>query len=382
MKKQSIETRLVHSGEPRPRIEGAVTLPIFQSATFEWSGTTDYHEIRYGRLSNTPNHVALHDKLADIESAEAALVASSGMAAISTSLLTVLSAGDHLLAQNVLYGGTFDFVTKDLPSWGIELDLVDGHDPEEWKEKLRPNTRAFYVETISNPLMTVSNLDEAARFAREHNLLSFIDNTFASPINFRPAEHGFDLSLHSATKYLNGHSDLIAGAIIGRREVVDRVKIKLDHLGGSLDPHACFLLNRGLKTLGLRIAYQNASAQALAEALESFDRVRAVHYSGLPGHRDHQTASRLLDGFGGMISSEIDGSGAEVQERIDRLTIATDAPSLGGPETLVTIPANTSHAGMTPEERKMSGIAGGLIRVSVGLEGTQDLIDDFRQALS
>jgi len=382
MKKQSIETRLVHSGEPRPRIEGAVTLPIFQSATFEWSGTTDYHEIRYGRLSNTPNHVALHDKLADIESAEAALVASSGMAAISTSLLTVLSAGDHLLAQNVLYGGTFDFVTKDLPSWGIEVDLVDGHDPEEWKEKLRPNTRAFYVETISNPLMTVSNLDEAARFAREHNLLSFIDNTFASPINFRPAEHGFDLSLHSATKYLNGHSDLIAGAIIGRREVVDRVKIKLDHLGGSLDPHACFLLNRGLKTLGLRIAYQNASAQALAEALESFDRVRAVHYSGLPGHRDHQTASRLLDGFGGMISFEINGSGAEVQERIDRLTIATDAPSLGGPETLVTIPANTSHAGMTPEERKMSGIAGGLIRVSVGLEGTQDLIDDFRQALS
>ena len=359
-----------------------MTLPIFQSATFEWSGTTDYHEIRYGRLSNTPNHVALHDKLADIESAEAALVASSGMAAISTSLLTVLSAGDHLLAQNVLYGGTFDFVTKDLPSWGIELDLVDGHDPEEWKEKLRPNTRAFYVETISNPLMTVSNLDEAARFAREHNLLSFIDNTFASPINFRPAEHGFDLSLHSATKYLNGHSDLIAGAIIGRREVVDRVKIKLDHLGGSLDPHACFLLNRGLKTLGLRIAYQNASAQALAEALESFDRVRAVHYSGLPGHRDHQTASRLLDGFGGMISFEINGSGAEVQERIDRLTIATDAPSLGGPETLVTIPANTSHAGMTPEERKMSGIAGGLIRVSVGLEGTQDLIDDFRQALS
>jgi cystathionine beta-lyase/cystathionine gamma-synthase len=202
-------------------------------------------------LNNTPNHLVLHDKLAALENAERGLVAASGMAAISATLLTVLSSGDHVLCQNSLYGGTDGLVTRDLPPLGIEHDFVDLDDPGSWESKLRPNTKALYVESISNPLMQVGDLKSAAEFARAHKLVSIIDNTFCSPINFRPIDWGFDLSLHSGTKYLNGHSDLVAGAVVGSADWIDKIKIKLDHLGSTLDPHTCFLLHRGLKTLAL-----------------------------------------------------------------------------------------------------------------------------------
>jgi cystathionine beta-lyase/cystathionine gamma-synthase len=378
-----IDTLLIHAGEPSPRIAGAVAMPIFQSSTFETSGEAGYHDIAYARLSNTPNHLALHGKLAALEGAEAALVTASGMAAISAALISVLRSGDHVLAQSTLYGGTYDLFTRDLPRLGIETTFVDAQDPAGWEKLLRPRTRAVYVETLTNPLLGVGDLDGAARFARDHGLVSFIDNTFASPIGFVPLQHGFDLSLHSATKYLNGHSDVIAGAILGSKERIRAAKKTLDHLGGSLDPHACFLLHRGLKTLGVRFRHQSASALRIARALAEHGAVARVNHPGLPSHPQHERARRLFpDGTGGMLSFELRG-GREAADRLfGRLRIPINAPSLGGTETLVTRPAATSHAGLTPEQREAAGISDGLVRMSVGLEDPDDLIDDLRNALA
>jgi cystathionine beta-lyase/cystathionine gamma-synthase len=379
---KSLETKLVHAGEPEPRIEGAVSLPIFQSANFEYSGETDYHDLKYIRLNNTPNHRALHAKLASIENAETALATASGMAAISTSLLTVLSAGDHVLMQEVLYGGTHDLATRDFAAFGIDYDFIDGDDPGSWKAKLRPNTRAIYVESMTNPLLQVADLSAVAAFAREHGLVSLIDNTFPSPINYRPVEHGFDLSLHSCTKYLNGHSDIVAGAVIGRSNLVKKVTRKLNHLGGSLDPHACFLLYRGLKTLALRVRQQNDSALALARLLEGLPAVTAVNYPGLESHPRHARARELFDGFSGMLSFELRGGLEAARRFMKAVRLPVIAPSLGGLETLATLPATTSHLGLKPEEREKIGISDGLVRISVGIENTEELVEDFRQALS
>ena len=376
-----IDTKLVHAGEPEPRILGAVSMPIFQSAMFEYAGETDYHDLKYIRLNNTPNHVALHQKLAALENAEAALVAASGMAAISTALLTVLSAGDHLLAQDCLYGGTHDLLTRDFAGFGLSYDFIDGDDPDSWKRKLRPNTKAIYVEAISNPLLQVADLGAVVRFAKEHGLVSLIDNTFASPMNFRPPEWGFDLSLHSCTKYLNGHSDIVAGAVIGSAPWIERVKRKLDHLGGSLDPHACFLLHRGMKTLAVRVRHQNQSALRIAQFLAKHPRVARVNYPGLDNHPAHRRACELFNGFGGMLSFELKGGVEAAQAFMKKAQLPLLAPSLGGVETLLTRPATTSHSGMSPEDRRRVGISDGLIRVSVGIEATEDLIEDFEQAL-
>ena len=376
-----IDTKLIHAGEPEPRIMGAVSMPIFQSAMFEYAGETSYHDLKYIRLNNTPNHTALHEKLRALENAEAALVTASGMAAISTTLLSILSTGDHLLAQDCLYGGTHDFVTKDLRTFGISYDFIDADDPESWEKKLKPNTKAVYVETITNPTMQVADHKAIVEFAKSHSLVTLIDNTFASPINFRPSEWGFDLSLHSCTKYLNGHSDIVAGAVIGRAELVDRVKHKLDHLGGSLDPHACFLLHRGIKTLGVRVRYQNESALKIAKFLQGHSAIQKVNYPGLDTHPQHARARELFVGFGGMLSFELKGGAAAAQQFMKRTTLPIIAPSLGGVETLLTLPSKTSHSGMSPEDRNALGISDGLIRMSVGIEATEDIIEDFQQAL-
>lgn len=375
-----IETKVVHAGEPEPRIEGAVSMPIFQTAMFEYGGE-DYHDIRYIRLNNSPNHLALHAKLAALENAETALVTASGMAAISTALLTLLSQGDHALVQDTLYGGTHDLVTQDFPDYGIGYDFVDPQDPESWAGLLRSETRVFYVETMTNPLLQVADLEAVVAFCGQHGLVSMIDNTFASPVNFRPAEHGFDLSLHSCTKYLNGHSDIVAGAVVGRSEPVDEIKRKLDHLGGSLDPHACFLLHRGIKTLAVRVAQQNRSALELARFLDGHDAVARVNYPGLETHPQHERAARLFDGFGGMLSFELVG-GMEAADRFFRKSrLPVQAPSLGGVESLITLPASTSHSGMDPEARRALGISDSLVRVSVGIEATEELVEDFASGL-
>jgi cystathionine beta-lyase/cystathionine gamma-synthase len=376
-----METRLIHDGEPRPRIEGAVSIPIFQSSTFEYAGQDSYHDLRYIRLNNTPNHAALHRKLASLENGEAALVTASGMAVISTVLLTFLSPGDHLLVQDCLYGGTHDLIRGDLAALGIDFSVLDGRSPGSWEEALRPGTRLLYMETVTNPLLQVADLEAAAAFAREHGLISVIDNTFASPVNFRPLDRGFDLSLHSCTKYLNGHSDIVAGAVIGGSGAVERITRKLNHLGGSLDPHACFLLHRGLKTLAVRVRHQNESALALAAFLEKHPQVKRVHYPGLESHPDHERARRLLDGFGGMLSFELEGGVEQADAFIENTTLPISAPSLGGVETLITRPATTSHAGVPPEDRKAMGIPDTLIRLSIGLEHPDDLIEDFDRAL-
>lgn len=384
-----IETKLIHAGEPEPRISGAVTMPIYQTAMFEYAGETSYHDLKYIRLNNTPNHVALHKKLAALENAEAALVTSSGMAAITTSLLTVLKSGDHLLAQNCLYGGVHDFVTRDLPAFGIEYDFIDAADPDSWKVKLRPNTKAIYLETMTNPLLEVGELPAAPKFAKAHGLVSLIDNTFASPINFRPMEWGFDLSLHSCTKYLNGHNDLVAGAVIGRAELIEKITHKLNHLGGSLDPHACFLLHRGMKTLAVRMKQHNESALKIAQFLERHPKISKVNYPGLESHPGHTRAKELFDGFSGMLSFEMTGTdplhgkdGLRAAEQfMKRVTLPTIAPSLGGVESLLTRPAITSHAGLSPDDRLKLGITDGLIRMSVGIEATEDILEDFEQAL-
>jgi cystathionine beta-lyase/cystathionine gamma-synthase len=378
---REIDTKLIHAGEPNPLIQGAVSIPIFQSSTFEYAGQESYHDLRYIRLNNTPNHVALHEKLAALENGEAAVVCASGMAAISTTLLALLSAGDHFLAQDCLYGGTHDLITRDLPAYGISSDFICGKDPNVWKELLRPNTKAVYVESITNPLMQVANLKAIVEFAREHRLYSIIDNTFTSPINFRPLEHGFDLSIHSCSKYLNGHSDIVAGAVIGPAELITKITHKLNHLGGTLDPHACFLLHRGIKTLAVRVRQQNASALEIARFLEIRPEVQTVHYPGLASHPQHHRARELFDGFGGMLSFELKG-GVELAERFIRnTTIPICAPSLGGVESLITRPVTTSHACLSPEECKQVGISENLIRLSVGLEATTDILSDFDQAL-
>ena len=378
---ERLETKLVHAGEPRPRIDGAVEMPIFQSATFEYRGEKRYDDVRYLRLNNSPNHLALHAKLAALEGSEAALVSASGMAAITTSLLTVLSAGDHLLAQNCLYGGTHDFVTREFAGLGLSVDFIDADRPDSWRAHLKPNTRALYVEAMTNPLLEVADLEAIPEFARAHGLVSIIDNTFASPVNFRPIEAGFDLSIHSATKYLNGHSDIVAGAVAGSAALIERIRHKANHLGGSLDPHAAFLLNRGLKTLALRVRYQNDSALRIAQFLESHPAVARVHYAGLASHPRHERARRLFAGCGGVLSFELKGPPTRADEVAGRVRIPAIAPSLGGVHTLLTRPATTSHAGLSREDRLRLGISDGLLRLSVGIEATEDLLEDFGQAL-
>jgi cystathionine beta-lyase/cystathionine gamma-synthase len=378
---KGLDTKLIHAGEPEPRIAGAVSMPIFQSATFEYAGTTSYHDLRYIRLSNTPNHIVLHRKLAALENAEAALVAGSGMAAISAALFTLLAGGGHLLAQVCLYGGTHDLMKKELPDYGMAVDFIDGDAPGTWREALRPNTKAIYVEAMSNPLLEVADLQGAVDFAAANGLVSIVDNTFATPINFRPAEIGFDISLHSATKYLGGHDDIVAGAVIGRAELIQDMTHTLNHIGGILDPHACFLLHRGIKTLGVRVRHQNESALKIARWLEQHPQVSHVNYPGLESHSNHLRACELFDGFGGVLSFELEGGVEAANRFIERATIPINAPSLGGVETLFMRPAITSHAGMSAAERARAGIGDGLIRLSVGLESSDDLIEDFDAAL-
>ncbi|TLZ03340.1 MAG: aminotransferase class I/II-fold pyridoxal phosphate-dependent enzyme [Gammaproteobacteria bacterium] len=376
-----IETKLVHAGEPLPRILGAVEMPIFQSATFEYGGEGSYHDVRYLRTNNTPSQLALQAKIAALENAPAALVTASGMAAISTTLLTVLSAGDRLLAQSCLYGGTHDLMSRDFATLGLAVDFIDADRRESWQAQLRPTTRAIYVEAMTNPLLQVADLEAVVEFARAHGLISIIDNTFASPVNFRPIEAGFDLSIHSATKYLNGHADIVAGVVSGGAELIERIRHKANHLGGSLDPHAAFLLSRGLKTLALRVRYQNESTLRIARFLEGHRAVECVHYAGLESHPRHARARSLFAGFGGVLSFELKGPASRADEFAARVRLPIVAPSLGGVHTLLTRPATTSHAGLAPEERARLGIGDGLLRLSVGIESTEDLLEDLERAL-
>ncbi len=382
MATHKMQTLAVHSGERRPGPEGSLVFPIYQGTVFSVPQGTSYHDIRYIRLNSTPSQVYLHDKLAALEGAEAALATASGMCAVTTALMTLLSPGDHLLAADCLYGGTHDFLTHDATRHGWSYTFVDPSRPESWAAVKRPETKLFLVETIANPLMRVPRLVELAAFARSQGLVTIIDNTFASPVNFNPLALGYDLVFHSATKYLNGHSDLVAGCLMGAKHLIDRIRRALNLYGGSLDPHAGFLLARGIKTLALRVQAQNTSALALAQSLASHSKVAAVSYPGLADHPEHAVARQLLRGFGGMLSFRLKGGEAAVLRLFDGLSIPYVAPSLGGVETLVTRPAATSHAGMSAGDRARLGITDDLVRVSVGIEDAEDLIADFGTALA
>jgi cystathionine beta-lyase/cystathionine gamma-synthase len=379
--KSGPSTTAIHAGRLNPRLQGAITTPIFQSSTFEYHGE-DYHDVGYLRLSNSPNHQVLGQRIAALEGTESALPTGSGMAAISASLMTFLSSGDHLLVQDCLYGGTTSLLNHELSRLGISHTPLDPQDPDSWEDLIRPATRLVYVESLTNPLLQLADLEAVVAFARDHGLISVIDNTFASPVNFRPAELGFDLVLESATKYLNGHTDICAGVVAGSGENVFNIKVTLDHLGGVLDSHACFLLERGLKTLPIRVRAQNESAQVVAEYLEGHARVQGVNYPGLAGHAQHERASRLFDGFGGMLSFELVDGAAAAESFLSRLSVPAHAASLGGTESLIVRPAAATHGGVDPEERARSGITEGLIRFSVGLEDLDDLLADLEAALS
>ncbi len=377
---RSRSTNAIHAGAQRPRPEGAVVTPIYQTSNYEYHGE-DYHDIGYIRLSTTPNHRVLSRRISVLEGTEDALVLASGMAAIAGSLFSVLSAGDHVLVQDTLYGGTASLIAGDMKRFNIDHSVIDPQKPSSWVEVLTPATKAVYVETLTNPLIQLADLEAVVTFAKEHGLVSLIDNTFASPINFRPAEFGFDLVIESCTKYMNGHSDIVAGSVAGSAPLVGGVKRFNDHFGGSLDPHAAFLLERGLKTIDLRVKEQGKSASRIAKVLEDHPAVSVVHYPGLKSHAQHERATRLLDGFGGMLSFELVGDVSYADEFLSAVTVPTLAVSLGGIESLIVRPATATHASLSTEQRERIGLSDGLIRLSVGLEDVDDLIVDLTSAL-
>jgi len=378
MAERRLATDLVHAGAPR--LEGAVITPVFQSANYlQEEDAATYSAVRYMRLSNSPQHLALAKKLATIERSEDALPCASGMAAISTALLSVLESGDRVLVQQNTYGGTTTLLA-DLRRFGIEVVEIDAARPDTWADACAPQTRAIYVEAISNPLMEVPELDAVVTFARDRGLVSFIDATFQSPFGFQPIPFGFDLVLHSATKVMNGHSDLIAGVVAGSADRVAKVRELQNHLGGHLDAHGCFLLDRGLKTLALRVARMTDNAARVASFLAEHPRVRRVRYPGLASDPHHARAARFFRHPGWMLSFEVDGE--QTAERLlARVAIVLHAASLGSTETLLVRPSRTSHLGLSPAERARLGIDDRLVRMSVGIEDPDDLIDDLMQAL-
>lgn len=377
---KTLQTRAIHAGRPEPRIHGAVVTPIFQTSVYEYHGE-GYHDVPYMRLSTTPNHRVLARRIADLEGAEDALVAASGMGAISAIMLALLSSGDHVLVQDCTYGGTTGLFNRELDRLGIDSTPFDAQAPASWGELLTDRTRMIYVETLTNPLVELADLEAVVAFARANDLFAVIDNTFASPIQCRPTTLGFDVVLESCTKYMNGHNDLAAGSVAASGELIGRIKHTLDHLGAHLDAHGCFLLERGLKTLGLRVPHQARSAQRVAEFLASHPAVARVSYPGLASHPQHDRAARLLNGFGAMLAFELDGGAAAADVMLSRLQLPVHAPSLGGAESLIIRPAVAVHSGLTDAERAASGVSDSLIRFSIGLESAEDLVDDLSHAL-
>ncbi|HMV68398.1 MAG TPA: PLP-dependent aspartate aminotransferase family protein [Myxococcota bacterium] len=373
---RSIATRVVHAGAEHP--EGAVVAPLHASVNYVQEDVSSYDAVRYARLSNTPTHAALHRRIAAIEEAEAATSTASGMAAVASTLLALLRPGDHLLVQDNVYGGTASLLA-DLAERGITSTTVDAARPETWE--VSPRTRVMYVEAIANPRMEVPELGAVVAFCRARGLVSVIDATFVSPVLFQPIPFGFDLALHSATKYLNGHSDVCAGVVVGSASRIEQVAHVRNHYGGSLDAHAAWMLERGLKTLALRVPRQCESAGRIARFLADHKAVARVRYPGLPGDPHHARAARYLRGFGGMLSFDThDAAGAE--RALARLRLIMHAASLGGVESLAVRPSRSSHLRLTPEAREALGITDRMIRLSVGIEDADDLIADLEQALA
>lgn len=372
-------TRAIHAGHPEPEVGAPVVTPIYPTTTF-YSDPSGQGEVLYTRYGNGPNHQLVEKRIAALEGAQDALVLSSGMAAMAMALLSVLKAGDHVLATDAIYGGTRNLLTGELSRLGIDTTYADFFS-DEWKHGLRPNTRVVLGETPSNPLLRVLDLQPIADAAHEHGAVVIVDATFGSPVHYRALEHGADIVHHSATKYLGGHSDVTAGVLAGSATRIGEARKRAKVWGPALDPHAAWLLERGIKTLAVRMERHNQNGMEVARWAESRPEIARVFYPGLPSHPDHPIARRVLDGFGGMVGIELAGGGPAADRFVRALRLAKLAPSLGGVETLVSEPRYTSHAAMTPEQRAANGIRDGFIRVSLGIEDAADLIADFDQAL-
>ena len=381
-------TRSVHAGVARDPDRGDIATPIHLSSTFFSRNTRELVEYLdgrrsinfYGRYAN-PTVEAAEEKIAALEGGERALCFGSGMAAISTLFLSQLRGGDHVVATRELYGGTFEFLEGMLPSWGIEVTFVPPGNLRALESALTSKTKLVYTESPTNPTLTVVDIEAVAQVAKRRGARSAIDNTFASPINQLPLGYGFDFVVHSATKYLGGHCDLLGGVVVGSREGMRDIWHTRKLLGGTMDPHAAYLLERGLKTLALRVGRHNENGLRIAKHLASHPRVRKVFYPGLPDHPGHEVAARQMAGFGGVLAFEVDATQEETIRFVEALEVAYLAPSLGGVETLVTQPSVTSHRFLAPEERAKQGISDSLVRLSLGIEDAHDLIRDLDRAL-
>ncbi len=373
-------TRAVHGTPHRSPDRAPVVTPIYQSSTFHHPvGSSE--EVLYTRYGNNPNQTVLAEKLAALDGAERAIFLASGMGATALAHLAMLRPGDHLLASDWIYGGTRRLFTEEFGKLGIDVTLITPDNARNWRQHLRKTTRAVFIEIPTNPLMRVIDPGPIAAFCREQGIALIVDSTLASPVNLRPLEVGADLVIHSATKYLNGHSDVVGGAIAGTEAVIEEVRRLMQVWGQAPDPHAAWLVERGLKTLVVRMERHNANGLAFAQWAASHPAVDAVHYPGLASHPDHETAAQILDGYGGMVGLSLAVEPSAVDTVLRRLRVASHAPSLGGVETLVSEPRFTSHASLTPEERSRQGIPDGFLRVSLGIEDIDDIIADFEDAL-
>ena len=375
--KKGINTVCTHTGELKDdTFKGAVS-PLYMSTSYAFE---DVDVKRYPRYFNTPNQEALSEKIAALEHAEAAMIFGSGMAAISTALLTFLHAGDHVVLQNMIYGGTYNLAIRHFENYGIEYSFTDGLTAQDFEKEIRENTKVIYIETPSNPLLTITDLEAIADLAGKHNLVSMIDNTFASPVNQNPIDFGIDVVIHSATKYMGGHSDICAGAVASTKENMDKIFQLAIVLGGSLSDYTVWLLERSIKTMAIRVRAQNNNAQQMAEYLQRHEDINQVNYPGLKDHPDHELASKQMHGFGGMMSFELK-PGLDASKFMRALRLIKPSMSLAGIESTVLSPAKTSHSLMPAEERASQGISDGLIRFSLGIEEAEDLIADIEQAL-
>jgi len=371
------DTQCVHSGTYVDSETKGINTPIFTSSSFEY---LDRPENVYPRYFNTPNQKTVIDKLCALENAEDGLIFSSGMAAISTVIFSLLKSGDHIVLQKDIYGGTHHFATAEFDRFGIDYSFISGN-AAEIEKYAREKTRIIYIETPSNPLLLITDIAATAQIAKANNALSIIDNTFATPINQNPLDLGIDIVTHSGTKYLGGHSDLCCGAVLTRKDLTAKISATAANLGGSMNAMTCYLLERSLKTLGIRMDKHNRNARMIAEYLEKDPRIPQVYYPGLENHPGYAVAKNQMKGFGGMLSFEINGDFDRTKLFMDSMKVIKLATSLGGVTSLANQPITNTHVALSPENRAKAGISESLVRLSVGVETEDLLIDDLNQAL-
>lgn len=371
-----INTICTHIGEVEDKqFKGAVS-PLYMSSSYAYE---DVDVKRYPRYFNTPNQEALCKKIAMLEKCESALIFGSGMAAVSTTMLAFLHKGDHVVLPQTLYGGTYNFVVEEFHKFGIEYSFAEGFSEKDFSEKIQKNTKVIFVETPSNPLMRITDLEMISKLAKPRGIVTMIDNTFASPVNQIPADFGIDIMIHSATKYMGGHSDILAGAVAASEEHIKIIWNLAKNLGGSLSDYTVWLLERSMKTMVLRVKAQNKNAKKMAKWLDKHPLVEKVYYPGLKNHPDHELAKKQMSGYTGMLSFEINES-LNVSDFLKTLKMIKPSMSLAGVESTILSPAKTSHALLSAEERKRQNISDGLLRFSVGIEETEDIIADLEEA--